>query len=145
MVHSDFPFRRLPTLLRSPHKPPSARTQTMDSDEEADPFTIPSSQSQGSNFQSLLFPRNRSQVFMPLTSPASRRNSRRLSYSSHPEYRTRRSQALLERNNFASHPWERFRKSEDELKQIKNKKVRRFYDNQVQASPLGLIRELSYR
>ena len=103
----------------------------MSSYEEIDPLA-PDSSSQSRiiqpPLQQLLFPRSRTQMgFMPLTSPSSRRNSsyRRRESSRH------RSQALLERCNTPAHSWEKFRKSEEELREIKNKKVRLFYENQV--------------
>jgi|SRR5579859_3999104 len=76
----------------------------------------------------LLFPRNRSQIFMPLTAP--RRNSHRPA-SIRAEYIQNRSQVLLERHRTPAIPWDRYRKSEEEIKAIKNKKVRRFYEDQV--------------
>jgi hypothetical protein len=80
--------------------------------------------------QNLMFPRSKSQMFMPLTSPQSRRNSHRAS-SARPEHSHRRSQALLDRSSTPAQAWEKYRKSEEELKVIKNRKVRQFYEKQV--------------
>jgi hypothetical protein len=82
-------------------------------------------------FQNLMFPRGKTQMFMPLTSPQSRRNSHRAS-SIRPEPTHRRSQALLDRTSTPAQEWEQYRKSEEELKVIKKRKVRQFYENQVQ-------------
>ena len=67
-------------------------------------------------------------AFMQLTSPLSRRNSIRPQHISRPELGIHRSQTG---NNFVSQPWEKFRKSDADLKSVKNKKVRKFYENQV--------------
>jgi hypothetical protein len=45
-----------------------------------------------------------------------------------------RSLALLERTQAPAHSWEKFRKSEEELKAIKKKKVRQFYEDQVRVT-----------
>jgi hypothetical protein len=45
-----------------------------------------------------------------------------------------RSQALLDRTRTPAPAWEKWKKSHEELKGIKSKKVREFYENQV--SPL---------
>jgi hypothetical protein len=100
----------------------------MASDEEIDPL-IPGSR-QPPPLQNLLFPRRKTQVFMPLTAPSGR-NSRRCSYTLTPEYSRQRTQVLLERQNMPAHSWERYRKSADELKTIKKRKVREFYEDQV--------------
>jgi len=71
-------------------------------------------------------------VFMPLTSSPSRRNSHR---SVRPESGRHRSQILLERNLTPAHAWDKYRKPEDEIKLIKSKKVRQFYENQVFSFP----------
>src|ERR1700738_4649452 len=73
--------------------------------------------------QNLLFPRNRSQIFTPLTPP--RQNSFR------SPTRVRRSQALLDRSRTPAQAWEKYRKSAEEIKAIKSRKVRQFYENQV--------------
>lgn len=130
-------FRVNALLTTEPSTSESNRTITnlicdsMSADEEIDPLA-PDYLSQQRIIQPtpqhLLFPRSRTQMgFMPLTSPSSRRNS---SYR-RPESSRHRSQALLERSNAPVYSWEKFRKSENELQQIKNKKVRLFYENQV--------------
>lgn len=115
---------RIPTASPPPY-------DCMSSDEEIDPLTTDHSSQPRivqPPLQHLLVPRSRTQMgFMPLSSPSSRRNS---SYR-RPDINRNRSQALLERNHTPAHSWERFRKSEDELREIKNKKVRLFYENQV--------------
>jgi len=81
--------------------------------------------------QNLFFPRSRSQIFLPaLNSSPARRNSFRPT-GSRPEYALRRSQALLQREQTPALAWEKYRKPEEELKGIKNRKVREFYENQV--------------
>ena len=103
----------------------------MASDDEADPLSIVRSPSH-QTLQNLLFPRSRA-IFMPLTSPSTlRRNSSfRYSFGSRPEPSRHRSQALLERSKTPAHSWDKFRKADDELRGIKKKKVRLFYERQV--------------
>jgi len=105
----------------------------MSSDEELDPLTAPGHYTahQRPSIQNLLFPRGKSIVYATLASPSPRRNSYRASYPLRPEYIQQRSQLLLERNNCPPHSWEHFRKSDDDLKAIKNKKIRKFYEDQV--------------
>jgi hypothetical protein len=82
--------------------------------------------------QNLFFPRSRSQIFMPsLVSSPARRNSFRPTAPSRRETAHRRSQALLQREQTPALAWEKYRKSDEELKAIKNRKVRAFYENQV--------------
>ena len=105
----------------------------MASDDEVDPLSIARSASH-QTLQSLLFPRSRAIVeFMPLTSPSTlRRNSSfRYSFGSRPEHARHRTSALLERSRTPAHSWDKFRKSDDELRAIKKKKVRLFYERQV--------------
>jgi hypothetical protein len=80
--------------------------------------------------QNLFFPRSRSQIFLPLHSSPGRRESFRRS-GSRPENAHRRSQALLQREQTPALAWDKYRKSDEELKSIKNRKVRGFYENQV--------------
>src|SRR5579859_1035976 len=80
--------------------------------------------------QNLFFPRSRSQIFLPLNSSHGRRNSFRPS-ASRQENALRRSQALLQREQTPALAWEKYRKSDNELKCIKNKRVREFYEDQV--------------
>jgi hypothetical protein len=96
--------------------------------------------------QNLIFARGKTQMFMPLTSPQSRGNSHRAS-SIRPEPSRRRSHALLDRSCTPAQAWEQYRKSDEELKAIKKRKVRRFYENQVSTPDrtLKLIIELPYR
>src|SRR5271163_68415 len=102
-------------------------------DEEEDPLSTPRSSISHPNFQTLLFPRHKVQKFMPLT--PSRHSSFRSSYTNlaglRHETAHHRSVALLQRTNFPTHPWDKWRKSEVELKGIKKKKVRQFYEEQV--------------
>ena len=116
------------TITRNPFL---NRTATMASDDEVDPLSIVRSASH-QTLQNLLFPRSRA-IFMPLTSPATlRRNSSfRYSFGSRPEPSRHRSQALLERIKTPAHSWDKFRKSDDELRGIRKKKVRLFYEQQV--------------
>ena len=111
----------------------------MESDDEMDPLALNHSLSH-QHLQSLLFPRSRS-IFMPLTSPSTiRRNSSfRYSFGSRHEYQRHRSQALLERNSAPAHSWENFRKSDDELRAMKKKKVRQFYERQVRLSHVSSL------
>ena len=111
----------------------------MESDDELDPLSIARSPSH-QHLQSLLFPRSRA-IFMPLTSPSTiRRNSSfRYSFGSRPDYQRHRSQALLERTRNPAHCWDKFRKSEDELRSIKKKKVRQFYERQVSSNHVKLF------
>ena len=121
--------------------------QDMASDDEVDPIFLGRSASH-QTLQNLLFPRSRAIMdFMPLTSPSTlRRNSSfRYSFGSRPDYQRHRSQALLERHRTPSHSWDKFRKSDEELRAIKKKKVRDFYENQVSHVTRLLTLELSYR
>ena len=118
-------------LTRHTTAPPTSH-DCMFSDEEIDPLTLDYSQHRITQppLQNLLFPRSRAQMgFMQLPSPSLRRNSsyRRLDSG------RRRTQALLERNCTPAHSWEKYRKSDVELRGIKSKKVRQFYENQVAA------------
>lgn len=70
-------------------------------------------------------------MFMPLKSSTSHRHTHRCSSISNSEYLRHRSLVLLERQNMPAHSWERYRKSADELKAIKKRKVREFYEDQV--------------
>src|ERR1700726_1226001 len=69
--------------------------------------------------QNLFFPRSRSQIFLPLHSSPGRRESFRRS-GSRPENAHRRSQALLQREQTPALAWDKYRKSDEELKRIKN-------------------------
>jgi len=77
-----------------------------------------------------MFVRPKSQVFLNIAvspSPPTRRHSHH--YSSEGFHR--RNQSLLERSRTPAVPWEKYRKSPEELKMIKSKKVRTFYEHQV--------------
>jgi hypothetical protein len=104
-------------------------------DDELDPATSPGLL--GPHFhspiQNLLFPRAKSQVFMPLTSPFRRNSS--FKNLARPEVAQHRSQALLDRSRTPAQQWFSYRKPEEEIKAIKNKKVREFYNNQVSPRP----------
>lgn len=103
----------------------------MYSDDEVDPHLTPLQYNRSqTSLQNLFFPRGKTQVFTPLTSASAlRRNS---SFRSTPVRPGRhRSQVLLDRSGTPAHNWEKFRKTEEELKGIKKKKVREFYENQV--------------
>jgi hypothetical protein len=102
---------------------------SMASDDEFNPLTLGRSISHQQ--LTLLFPRSRA-VFTPMTSPSIRRNSSfRYSNGLRPDSLRHRNQILLERAQTPAHSWEKFRKSEEELKSIKKKIVRRFYEDQV--------------
>jgi hypothetical protein len=80
-----------------------------------------------------MYPRAR---LMPVTGPLSRKNSYRATtahgtLTAQTASLRHRSQALLDRTRTPAPTWEIWRKSEAELKGIKNKKVRDFYENQV--------------
>ena len=77
--------------------------------------------------RSLMFVRPKSQIFMPLT-PSS---SRRYSYYHSREGFHQRNQALLDRSRTPAVAWEKYRKSPEEMKLIKSRKVREFYKNQA--------------
>jgi len=66
-----------------------------------------------------------------LTSPSSRRRSSYIAIPPQPEHHRRRTQALLDRSATPAYLWEKFRVSDDDLKAIKKKKIRQFYENQV--------------
>ena|SRR5271170_7920480 len=105
----------------------------MSSDEEIDPLVLSHHQSHQTQppLHTLLFPRSKTTTFMPLTSSSNsfRRNS---SYRSlRPDSHRHRSQSLLERSRTPAHAWDKYRKPEGEIKVIKSKKVRQFYENQV--------------
>jgi hypothetical protein len=77
--------------------------------------------------RSLMFVRPKSQIFLPIA-PSSRRYSY---HHSTTEGAHRRSQALLDRSRNPAVAWDKYRKSPEELKDIKSRKVRLFYENQV--------------
>ena len=106
----------------------------MSSDDEVEPLAPVQRSLSQTRLQNLLFPRGKTQAIMPLKPPSSRRTSYRSSYvagPSQPEHHRRRTQALLDRSATPTYSWDKFRVSDDDLKVIKKKKIRQFYENQV--------------
>jgi hypothetical protein len=78
----------------------------------------------------LLFARPRSQIFLPAPAPV-RRPSYYGAVAVPSGRQQRRSVALLDRSKAPVIHWEEYRKSVKEIKAIKSKKMRRFYEKQV--------------
>ena len=109
-------------------------TASMSSYEEIDPLSTDFAPVSNTHplLQQILSARNRNQMFVPLASPASLRRNSSYRFLNRPHENPRhRSQLLLERSQTPAHLWEKFRKSDEELKSIKKKTVRNFYENQV--------------
>jgi hypothetical protein len=103
----------------------------MSSDEEVERLAPTQRSLSQTRLQNLLFPRGKAQAYMPLTSLSPRRRSSYIAGPSQPEHHRRRTQALLDRSATPAHSWDKFRVSDDDLKAIKKKKIRQFYENQV--------------
>jgi len=88
-----------------------------------------------SSFQSFMLPRER---FLPVTGPPSRRATSYGTWTIGTSGFRHRSQVLLDRTRTPAPAWEKWRKPDGELKKVKDRKVREFYENQVPYN-LGIV------
>ena|SRR5271156_2900826 len=118
-------------------------------DEEIDPLISPRGSFSRQSLGNFVFPRNKMQKFLPLGSTPSRsRRSSAVGISAsfaRPGFDRQRSSALLDRTHSPRIDWEKYRKEDDELKGMKKKTLRKFYEDQVCRIAIALMfAELPY-